>query len=258
MRDIYRAQPGPVPAVLPGRDQQQPARRGLRGLRPGLHGARRPPTTWRSRRDGRVMEVLSRAQLPRLAGGLHPHRTARHVRHLRGVRDGQRLADRPARQVAGGGGATCPGGPRCPSLNVLLTSTAWRNDHNGFSHQGPGLIQVVLTQRGDVGPGLPAAGRQLPAVGGRPLPAVALVRQPDRHRQAAAAAVADHGRGDRALRPRRRASGSGPAPTTAPADPDIVLACAGDVVTMETVAAAADPARAAARSCRSAWSTSST
>ena len=25
------------------------------------------------------------------------------------------------------------------SLNVLLTSTCWRNDHNGFSHQGPGL-----------------------------------------------------------------------------------------------------------------------
>jgi xylulose-5-phosphate/fructose-6-phosphate phosphoketolase len=24
-----------------------------------------------------------------------------------------------------------------PSLNVLLTSTCWRNDHNGFSHQGP-------------------------------------------------------------------------------------------------------------------------
>ncbi len=37
-----------------------------------------------------------------------------------------------------------------PSLNILLTSTAWRNDHNGFSHQGPGLIQTVLNARGDV------------------------------------------------------------------------------------------------------------
>src|SRR6201999_3690413 len=36
------------------------------------------------------------------------------------------------------------------SLNLLLTSTVWRNDHNGFSHQGPGLIQNVLTQRGSV------------------------------------------------------------------------------------------------------------
>jgi xylulose-5-phosphate/fructose-6-phosphate phosphoketolase len=30
------------------------------------------------------------------------------------------------------------------SLNVLLTSTCWRNDHNGFSHRGPGLIDTVL------------------------------------------------------------------------------------------------------------------
>jgi xylulose-5-phosphate/fructose-6-phosphate phosphoketolase len=30
------------------------------------------------------------------------------------------------------------------SLNVLLTSTCWRNDHNGFSHQGPGLIDTVI------------------------------------------------------------------------------------------------------------------
>ena len=37
-----------------------------------------------------------------------------------------------------------------PSFNVLLTSTAWRNDHNGFSHQGPGLIQVMLTHRGEI------------------------------------------------------------------------------------------------------------
>ena len=36
------------------------------------------------------------------------------------------------------------------SLNVLLTSTCWRNDHNGFSHQGPGLIDVILSKRGTV------------------------------------------------------------------------------------------------------------
>ena len=30
------------------------------------------------------------------------------------------------------------------SLNVLLTSTCWRNDHNGFSHQGPGLIDSMI------------------------------------------------------------------------------------------------------------------
>ncbi|MGI8847599.1 MAG: phosphoketolase family protein [Candidatus Dormibacteria bacterium] len=36
------------------------------------------------------------------------------------------------------------------SLNVLLTSTCWRNDHNGFSHQGPGLIDTMLSMSGSV------------------------------------------------------------------------------------------------------------
>jgi xylulose-5-phosphate/fructose-6-phosphate phosphoketolase len=36
------------------------------------------------------------------------------------------------------------------SLNILLTSTAWRNDHNGFSHQGPGMIDVMLSKPGTV------------------------------------------------------------------------------------------------------------
>jgi xylulose-5-phosphate/fructose-6-phosphate phosphoketolase len=36
------------------------------------------------------------------------------------------------------------------SLNILLSSTCWRNDHNGFSHQGPGLIDVMLSKRGTV------------------------------------------------------------------------------------------------------------
>jgi xylulose-5-phosphate/fructose-6-phosphate phosphoketolase len=36
------------------------------------------------------------------------------------------------------------------SLNVLLTSTCWRNDHNGFSHQGPGLIDTMISLSGSV------------------------------------------------------------------------------------------------------------
>jgi xylulose-5-phosphate/fructose-6-phosphate phosphoketolase len=36
------------------------------------------------------------------------------------------------------------------SLNILLTSTCWRNDHNGFSHQGPGLIDTVMPLSPDV------------------------------------------------------------------------------------------------------------
>ncbi len=34
------------------------------------------------------------------------------------------------------------------SLNYLLTSEAWRQEHNGYSHQGPGFINNVLTKKG--------------------------------------------------------------------------------------------------------------
>ena len=58
-----------------------------------------------------------------------------------------------------------------PSFNYLLTSTCWRNDHNGFSHQGPGFIDTLADQAGDRLANLSAARRQLPAVGRRSLPA---------------------------------------------------------------------------------------
>jgi len=36
------------------------------------------------------------------------------------------------------------------SLNVFLTSHAWRNDHNGFSHQAPGFVDNALARRSQV------------------------------------------------------------------------------------------------------------
>ncbi|MEW6449173.1 MAG: phosphoketolase family protein [Pseudomonadota bacterium] len=36
------------------------------------------------------------------------------------------------------------------SLNILLTSHVWRQDHNGFSHQDPGFIDVALNKKADV------------------------------------------------------------------------------------------------------------
>jgi xylulose-5-phosphate/fructose-6-phosphate phosphoketolase len=36
------------------------------------------------------------------------------------------------------------------SLNILLTSDAWRQDHNGYSHQNPGFINSLLTKKGTV------------------------------------------------------------------------------------------------------------
>lgn len=36
------------------------------------------------------------------------------------------------------------------SLNILLSSTVWRQDHNGFSHQDPGFVDVVTNKSADV------------------------------------------------------------------------------------------------------------
>src|SRR5688500_7748819 len=37
-----------------------------------------------------------------------------------------------------------------PSLNLLITSTVWRQDHNGFTHQDPGFLDVVCNKSPDV------------------------------------------------------------------------------------------------------------
>jgi len=36
-----------------------------------------------------------------------------------------------------------------PSFNYILTSSGWRQEHNGFSHQNPGFIDNVLQRQGD-------------------------------------------------------------------------------------------------------------
>ena len=43
-----------------------------------------------------------------------------------------------------------PWRPPIASLNYLLTSHVWRQDHNGFSHQDPGFIDHVANKKADV------------------------------------------------------------------------------------------------------------
>ncbi len=126
---------------------------------------------------------------------------------------------------------------KVPSLNVLLTSTAWRNDHNGFSHQGPGLIQNVITQRGSVGRVyLPPDANCLLSVADHCMRSrsyvnlVVIDKQPQLQWLTIDEAVEHCARGAGAWHWAGTDDGN--------ADPDVVLACAGDVVTMETVAAA--------------------
>ena len=105
IRDIYLDNPAQLPPVLPGRDQQQPAGCRVRRREPLLRGADhsdRRPCQRRRTRDGGALG----APLRGLARGIRAHRTARAVRDLRGIRDGLRVDDRPAREVARGGAST--------------------------------------------------------------------------------------------------------------------------------------------------------
>ncbi|HEU5486984.1 MAG TPA: phosphoketolase family protein [Microlunatus sp.] len=126
---------------------------------------------------------------------------------------------------------------KVPSLNILLTSTTWRNDHNGFSHQGPGLIQNVITQRGDVSRVyLPPDANSLLSVWDHCLRSksyinlIVIDKQPQQQWLSIDEAVAHCTDGAGIWSWAGNDDGG--------RDPDVVLAAAGDVVTMETVAAA--------------------
>jgi xylulose-5-phosphate/fructose-6-phosphate phosphoketolase len=121
------------------------------------------------------------------------------------------------------------------SLNYLLSSHVWRQDHNGFTHQDPGFLDVVVNKKADV---------------------IRVYLPPDAN---CLLSVADH-----CLRSRNYVNvivaGKQPAPqwlsmdaaikhctagigiwtwasNDGGGDPDVVMACCGDVPTMETLAA---------------------
>src|SRR5256712_2135450 len=122
------------------------------------------------------------------------------------------------------------------SLNILLTSTCWRNDHNGFSHQGPGLIDTVLSKKGTVARiYLPPDANSLLWVADHCLRSrddvnlIVIDKQPQLQWLSMSEAIAHCMRG---LSTWRWASND------EKMEPDVVLACAGDIVTQEAVAAA--------------------
>jgi xylulose-5-phosphate/fructose-6-phosphate phosphoketolase len=122
------------------------------------------------------------------------------------------------------------------SMNVLLTSTCWRNDHNGFSHQGPGLIDVMMSKKGQVSRiYLPPDANCLLSVADHCFRSrdyvnlIVIDKQPQLQYLDMDAANVHCTRG---------LSVWDWASTDGGRDPDIVLACAGDIPTMETVAAA--------------------
>lgn len=121
------------------------------------------------------------------------------------------------------------------SLNILLTSHVWRQDHNGFSHQDPGFIDHVVNKKADIiRVYLPPDANTLLCVADRCLQSRNLVnvivagKQPERQWLSMDAAVRHAGVGigrwEWACNDR-------------PGEADVVLASAGDVPTLEMLAA---------------------
>jgi len=123
------------------------------------------------------------------------------------------------------------------SLNYLLSSHVWRQDHNGFSHQDPGFLDVVVNKKASVvRVYLPPDANTLLSVADHCLRSrdyvnvIVAGKQPVLDLFTAEEAIVHCTRGLGIL---------GWASTDAGVEPDVVLACAGDVPTLETLAAAA-------------------
>ena len=122
-----------------------------------------------------------------------------------------------------------------PSLNYLLTSHVWRQDHNGFSHQDPGFIDHVVNKKAEVvRVYLPPDTNTLLSTAEHCLRSRDYVNVIVAGKQPAAE-LARPGRRRAALRSRAWASGSWA--SNDEGEPDVVMACAGDVPTLETLAA---------------------
>jgi xylulose-5-phosphate/fructose-6-phosphate phosphoketolase len=123
------------------------------------------------------------------------------------------------------------------SLNYLLSSHVWRQDHNGFTHQDPGFIDVVVNKKAEIiRVYLPPDANCLLSVGDHCLRSRNYVNVVIAGKQPAL----DYLTMDEAIVHCTRGIGIWEwASNDRGEEPDVVLACAGDVPTLEIVAATA-------------------
>ncbi|RST20317.1 phosphoketolase family protein [Streptomyces sp. WAC04770] len=198
--------------------------------------ARTLPTDEHLARDGRVMEVLSEHLCQGwlegyLLTGRHglfsSYEAFAHIvdsmvnQHIKWLRTARRLPWR--RPIA--------------SLNYLLTSHVWRQDHNGFSHQDPGFVDHVLNKSPEVvRVYLPPDANTLLSVADHALRSrdyvnvIVAGKQPTFDWLTLDEARAHCARGAGAWEWAGTEDGG--------REPDVVLGCAGDVPTQEVLAAA--------------------
>ncbi|MGZ8691135.1 MAG: phosphoketolase family protein [Gaiellaceae bacterium] len=123
------------------------------------------------------------------------------------------------------------------SLNYLLSSHVWRQDHNGFSHQDPGFIDHVVNKKAEIiRVYLPPDANTLLSVADHCLRSRNYVNVIVAGKQPALQFLSM----DEAVVHCTRGIGIWDwASSDDNAEPDVVLACCGDVPTLETIAAAA-------------------
>ena len=120
------------------------------------------------------------------------------------------------------------------SLNYLLSSHVWRQDHNGFSHQDPGFIDHVANKKADIiRIYLPPDANTLPAVADHCLRSRNYVNLIIAGKQPALQWLDM----DTAVRHCTAGLGIWDWASNDNGDPDVVMACAGDVPTLEALAA---------------------
>lgn len=121
------------------------------------------------------------------------------------------------------------------SLNYLLTSHVWRQDHNGASHQDPGFIDHVANKRPEVvRVYLPPDANTLLSVADHCLRSRQYVNVIVAGKQPALTYLTM----DEAIAHCTRGLGIWEWASNTTGEPDVVLACAGDIPTLETLAAA--------------------
>ncbi len=122
-----------------------------------------------------------------------------------------------------------------PSLNYLLTSHVWRQDHNGFSHQDPGFIDHVVNKKSDIiGVYLPPDANTLLIIADKCFNSRNMINVIVAGKQLELQWL------DMDSAIKHCSAGIGIwewASSDLGGEPDVIMACAGDIPTLETIAA---------------------
>jgi xylulose-5-phosphate/fructose-6-phosphate phosphoketolase len=183
------------------------------------------------KRDGRVIEMLSEHTLQGLIQGyVLSGRHGVFASYEAFIQVVSSMADQYAKfmKIA----RTVPWRGDVSSLNYILTSSGWRQEHNGFSHQNPGFIDDMLQRQGDF------VNIYFPADGNLTLAALEKMLSSKKEINLLCAGKTNEPRWLSIEEARKQIeTGIGVWNFASDEHPDIVLAAAGDYLTKESLAA---------------------